>query len=106
MVFCRVVLQTIGLMKEEVLAAVPLFIFMGYLLEEGGLMERLFHAHSRDADGPLAGVRGLRAWRHGLLPGCAPDHRTHEGGGPRRGAPVHLHGLSSGRGRAHGTTVP
>ena len=31
-------------MKEEVLAAVPLFIFMGYLLEEGGLMERLFHA--------------------------------------------------------------
>jgi tripartite ATP-independent transporter DctM subunit len=31
-------------MKEEVLAAVPLFIFMGYLLEEGGLMERLFRA--------------------------------------------------------------
>jgi tripartite ATP-independent transporter DctM subunit len=31
-------------MKEEVLAAVPLFIFMGYLLEEGGLMARLFHA--------------------------------------------------------------
>ena len=31
-------------MKEQVLVAVPLFIFMGYLLEEGGLMERLFHA--------------------------------------------------------------
>jgi tripartite ATP-independent transporter DctM subunit len=44
MVFYLVVLQTIGLMKEQVLAAVPLFIFMGYLLEEGGLMERLFHA--------------------------------------------------------------
>ncbi len=44
MVFYLTVLQTIGLMKEEVLAAVPLFIFMGYLLEEGGLMERLFHA--------------------------------------------------------------
>jgi hypothetical protein len=44
MVFYLVVFQTIGLMKEEVLAAVPLFIFMGYLLEEGGLMERLFHA--------------------------------------------------------------
>jgi tripartite ATP-independent transporter DctM subunit len=29
-------------MKEEVLAAVPLFIFMGYLMEQGGLMERLF----------------------------------------------------------------
>jgi tripartite ATP-independent transporter DctM subunit len=38
------VLQTLGLMKEDVLAAVPLFIFMGYLLEEGGLMERLFRA--------------------------------------------------------------
>jgi tripartite ATP-independent transporter DctM subunit len=36
------VFQTIGLMKEEVLAAVPLFIFMGYLMEQGGLMERLF----------------------------------------------------------------
>jgi len=44
MVFYLTVLQTIGLMKEEVLAAVPLFSFMGYLLEEGGLMERLFHA--------------------------------------------------------------
>ena len=44
MVFYLTVFQTIGLMKEEVLAAVPLFIFMGYLLEEGGLMERLFRA--------------------------------------------------------------
>ncbi len=44
MVFYLTVLQTIGLMKEEVFAAVPLFIFMGYLLEEGGLMERLFRA--------------------------------------------------------------
>jgi len=44
MVFYLAVLQTVGLMKEQVLAAVPLFIFMGYLLEEGGLMERLFRA--------------------------------------------------------------
>ena len=40
--FYVLVFQTIGLMKEEVLAAVPLFIFMGYLMEQGGLMERLF----------------------------------------------------------------
>jgi tripartite ATP-independent transporter DctM subunit len=40
--FYILVFQTIGLMKEEVLAAVPLFIFMGYLMEQGGLMERLF----------------------------------------------------------------
>ena len=54
MVFYLAVLQTIGLMKEEVLAAVPLFIFMGYLLEEGGLMERLFRA-LRLLLGPLPG---------------------------------------------------
>jgi tripartite ATP-independent transporter DctM subunit len=30
------------MMKEEVLAAVPLFIFMGYITEQAGLMERLF----------------------------------------------------------------
>jgi tripartite ATP-independent transporter DctM subunit len=38
------VFQTIGLMKEETLAAVPLFIFMGHVLEQAGLMERLFNA--------------------------------------------------------------
>jgi tripartite ATP-independent transporter DctM subunit len=54
MVFYLTVLQTIGLMKEEVFAAVPLFIFMGYLLEEGGLMERLFHAF-RLLVGPVPG---------------------------------------------------
>jgi len=54
MVFYLTVLQTIGLMKEEVLAAVPLFIFMGYLLEEGGLMERLFRAF-RLLLGPVPG---------------------------------------------------
>ncbi len=36
--------QTIGMMKEELLAAVPLFIFMGFITEQGGLMERLFTA--------------------------------------------------------------
>jgi len=43
-VFDLMFFQTIGMMKEETLAAVPLFIFMGYILEEGGLMERLFRA--------------------------------------------------------------
>ena len=54
LVFYLTVLQTIGLMKEEVMAAVPLFIFMGYLLEEGGLMERLFRAF-RLLLGPVPG---------------------------------------------------
>ncbi len=43
-VFDLAYFQTIGLMKEEVLAAVPLFIFMGFLTEQAGLMERLFSA--------------------------------------------------------------
>jgi tripartite ATP-independent transporter DctM subunit len=43
-VFDLAYFQTIGMMKEELLAAVPLFIFMGYLTEQAGLMERLFVA--------------------------------------------------------------
>jgi tripartite ATP-independent transporter DctM subunit len=43
-VFSLAYFQTIGMMKEELLAAVPLFIFMGFLTEQAGLMERLFVA--------------------------------------------------------------
>ncbi|MGB5082798.1 MAG: TRAP transporter large permease subunit [Burkholderiales bacterium] len=44
MVLSLAYFQTIGMMKEELFAAVPLFIFMGYLTEQAGLMERLFTA--------------------------------------------------------------
>jgi tripartite ATP-independent transporter DctM subunit len=53
-VFSLAYFQTIGLMKEELFAAVPLFIFMGYLTEQAGLMERLFTAFRN----LLAPVRG------------------------------------------------
>jgi len=43
-VFSLAYFQTIGMMKEELLAAVPLFIFMGFITEQAGLMERLFTA--------------------------------------------------------------
>ena len=43
-VFNLAYFQTIGLMKESLLAAVPLFIFMGFVAEQAGLMERLFIA--------------------------------------------------------------
>src|SRR2546426_11428095 len=43
-VFDLAYFQTIGMMKEELLAAVPLFIFMGFITEQAGLMERLFNA--------------------------------------------------------------
>jgi TRAP-type mannitol/chloroaromatic compound transport system permease large subunit len=37
-------LQMWGTMKDEIFPAVPLFIFMGYMTEQAGLMERLFGA--------------------------------------------------------------
>jgi tripartite ATP-independent transporter DctM subunit len=53
-VFDLAYFQTIGLMKEEVFAAVPLFIFMGFITEQAGLMERLFRAFRN----LLAPIRG------------------------------------------------
>lgn len=41
-VFYLLVLQTFIVMREPILAAAPLFLFMGYILEQAGLMERLF----------------------------------------------------------------
>jgi tripartite ATP-independent transporter DctM subunit len=54
LVFSLAYFQTIGMMKEELLAAVPLFIFMGFITEQAGLMERLFSAFRM----LLAPVRG------------------------------------------------
>jgi tripartite ATP-independent transporter DctM subunit len=53
-VFHLMVSQSFGFMQEEVLAAVPLFIFMGYMTEQAGLMERLFEAF-RNLLAPLKG---------------------------------------------------
>jgi tripartite ATP-independent transporter DctM subunit len=43
-VFNLMTLQVYAIMTEQVLAAVPFFLFMGYILESSGLMERLFKA--------------------------------------------------------------
>jgi tripartite ATP-independent transporter DctM subunit len=53
-VFDLAFFQATGLMRDELLAAVPLFVFMGYLVEQAGLMERLFLA-LRLALAPLRG---------------------------------------------------
>jgi len=53
-VFDLAYFQTMGMMKEELLAAVPLFVLMGFLTESAGLMERLFVAFRM----LLAPVRG------------------------------------------------
>lgn len=44
LVFYLETLQFSGAMMEQTLSAVPLFIFMGILMEQAGLMERLFTA--------------------------------------------------------------
>jgi len=47
-------LQFFAVMRDPTLASVPFFLFMGYLLEQSGLMERLF----RGVQLALASVRG------------------------------------------------
>ncbi len=44
LVFYLMTVQFSSVMLEQTLAAVPLFIFMGILMEQAGLMERLFKA--------------------------------------------------------------
>jgi tripartite ATP-independent transporter DctM subunit len=46
-VFDLAVLQTYSVMKDTVLAAIPFFLFMGFLLEQSGIMERLFSGIQR-----------------------------------------------------------
>lgn len=47
-------LQFFSVMKETSLASVPFFLFMGYLLEQSGLMRRMFHGVQQ----LLSGLRG------------------------------------------------
>lgn len=53
-VFDLGVLQTYSVMKDTVLAAIPFFLFMGFLLEQSGIMERLFSGIQQ----LLAGLNG------------------------------------------------
>ena len=53
-VFNLTYLQTFGLMKQDEFVAVPLFILMGYVCDQGGLMERLFTAF-RNLFAPVRG---------------------------------------------------
>ena len=52
--FSLAYLQIWGMMKDDILPAVPLFIFMGFMTEQAGLMERLFLA-MRNLLAPLRG---------------------------------------------------
>jgi tripartite ATP-independent transporter DctM subunit len=54
-VFNLAYLQTIGLMKQDEFVAVPMFVLMGYICDQAGLMERLFKAF-RDLFAPINGA--------------------------------------------------
>jgi tripartite ATP-independent transporter DctM subunit len=53
-VFDLAILQTFSVMRDTVLASIPFFLFMGFLLEQSGLVQRLFLGVQQ----LLAGVRG------------------------------------------------
>jgi tripartite ATP-independent transporter DctM subunit len=53
-VFDLAVLQTFSVMKDTVLASIPFFLFMGFLLEQSGLMQRMFTGIQQ----LLSGLRG------------------------------------------------
>src|SRR6266513_1138702 len=44
LVFQLVVLRTFFVMQNDVLVAIPLFLFMGYIIERAGILDELFHA--------------------------------------------------------------
>ena len=84
--------NTFSMMKNDVLTAVPLFLFMGYMIERSNILDRLFYtlqvacAHSRIDGGGRA--RHLRAVRH--------RHRHRGRGGDADGA-ARLPGHAEGR---------
>ena len=49
LVFYLLTLQFNATMMEQTLAAVPLFVFMGIMMEQANLMERLFDCGAEDA---------------------------------------------------------
>ncbi len=53
-VFDLAYFQTIGLMKQDEFVAVPMFILMGYICDDAGIMERMFKAF-RDLFAPVRG---------------------------------------------------
>jgi tripartite ATP-independent transporter DctM subunit len=56
-IFDNMVLRTYGVMTSDVIIAVPLFIFMGYIVERSGIIDRLF----KSLELAMAGVPGALA---------------------------------------------
>jgi len=56
--FNLMAIRTFQVMTNDVLISIVLFVFMGYVLERSGVMDRLFHA-ILVASGPLPGSLAL-----------------------------------------------
>jgi len=56
-IFDNMVLRTYGVMTTDVIIAVPLFIFMGYIIERSGVIDRVF----RSLELAMSGVPGALA---------------------------------------------
>jgi tripartite ATP-independent transporter DctM subunit len=69
-VFDLLVQRTFAVMSNDVLISIPLFIFMGYVMERAGIMDRMFHSY-RLLFGPLPGALALTTMVVGTIFGIA-----------------------------------
>src|SRR5256712_8278840 len=64
-IFDLIVQRTYGVMTNDTLLSVPLFVFMGYIMERAALVDRMFHSVQ------LAFRRVPASLAVATLPGCA-----------------------------------
>ena len=69
-VFDLLVQRTFAVMSNDVLISIPLFMFMGYVMERAGIMDRMFHSY-RLLFGPLPGALALTTMVVGTIFGIA-----------------------------------
>ena len=50
-IFALLTQNTFSILSNDVLTAVPLFLFMGYIVERANILERLFFSIQRDCHG-------------------------------------------------------
>jgi tripartite ATP-independent transporter DctM subunit len=70
LVFDLMVQRTFAVMSNDVLISIPLFMFMGYVMERSGIMDRMFHSY-RLLFGPLPGALALTTMVVGTIFGIA-----------------------------------
>jgi len=69
-VFDLLVQRAFSVMSNDVLISVPLFMFMGYVMERSGIMDRMFHSY-RLLFGPLPGSLAVTTMVVGTIFGIA-----------------------------------